>query len=310
MKFIRNHKVSSKIILFSLILFLIIGVTFGRYIKNILNHYILETKGFYFNSSILGVNGKNYLINNWDGVNAYPLTIDLNNRKNDERYTKADISYTIEVNCPSTVTCTLSKQSGIIHEEDSTDSYQITVTPRQNFHENDTVRVETSVTSTSPYRKTMSAVYTIGIEKSDFSYEIEDSVNAKFLTIRFLNAIPYYEVEEAFGSYAVGDQVSLEDYATLSTTDRNKCFSAKVTVTYDPHILLVDMTNHLYLNRLSSNYQEQTINGHQYVSKFSFKVNASSSSEIIFYKDDITQNYTYPIVNDTSIIQVSVNKAN
>ena len=70
------------------------------------------------------------------------------------------------------------------------------------------------------------------------------------------------------------------------------------------------MTNDLYLHRLNTNYQEQTINGHQYVSKFSFKVNASSSSEIIFYKDDITQNYTYPIVNPTSVIQVSVNKAN
>ena len=70
------------------------------------------------------------------------------------------------------------------------------------------------------------------------------------------------------------------------------------------------MTNDFYRKHLSTNYQEQTINGHQYVSKFSFKVNASSSSEIIFYKDDITEDYTYPITNQTSVIQVSVNKAN
>ena len=70
------------------------------------------------------------------------------------------------------------------------------------------------------------------------------------------------------------------------------------------------MTNSLYLKRLNTNYQEQTIGGFQYVSQFSFKVNASSSNSIIFYKDDITQNYTYPIVNNSSIIQVSVQKAN
>lgn len=310
MKFIRKHKKISIITLSILVIFLTIGLVYGRYIHNILNQYLLETKGFYFNSSILKVNGKNFLINNWDGVSSYPLTIDLNNRKNSERYTKTDIAYNVNINCPSTVTCTLSKNSGVIHPNDETDSYQIIVTPRQNFYEGDTVRVQTSVTSSSPYAKTMSATYTIGVEKSDFSYEIEDSVSAKFLTIRFLNSISYYEVQEAFGDYDVGDQVSVEDYNNLTDSEKSKCFSAIVTVTYNPNLLFVDMTNDLFLHRLNTNYQEQTINGHQYVSKFSFKVNASSSNEIIFYKDDITQNYTYPIVNPTSIIQVSVNKAN
>ena len=53
--------------------------------------YILETKNFYFNSSILNIRGKNYSIMNWDGVNAYTLTIDLNNYKTDEIYTTSDI---------------------------------------------------------------------------------------------------------------------------------------------------------------------------------------------------------------------------
>ena len=310
MNFIRKHKIISVIVLFVLILFLFVGIVFGRYIRNIINDYILETKGFYFNSSILNVNGKNYLINNWDGVNSYTLTIDLNNRKSSDRYTTTDIEYTISVNCPSSVSCTLSKSSGILHPEDETDSYQIVVTPLQNFYEGDEVTVSTSVSSSRPYEKTMSATYTIGIEKSDFSYNIEDNVNSKYLVINFLNAISYYQVEEAFGSYSVGDQIGLEDYQNLTEAEKNKCFSAIVTVTYDPHKVLVDLTNKLYLHRLSSNYQEVTIGGFQYVSKFSFKVNASSSSSIIFYKDDITKNYTYPIVNNDSIITVSVVKAN
>ncbi len=310
MKFVREHKTASILILVFAVIFLTTTVVFGRYIKNVINNFILETKEFYFNSSVLNINGKNYSITNWDGVNSYPLTIDLNNRKNDDRYTKSDIVYTITVNCPNTVTCTLSKTGGTIHPEDETDSYVVTMTPNQNFYEGDTVVVSTSVTSSAPYSKTMSATYTIGVEKSDFSYEIVDGANEKYLTLNLLNAISYYEVQTAFGSYAVGDHVGLDEYNDLSQTDKDKCFSAIVTLTYDPHLLLVDMTDSLYLHRLSTNYQEQTIGGFQYVSKFSFKVNASSSNSIIFYKDDVTQNYTYPIVNNSSIIQVSVQKAN
>jgi len=310
MKFIREHRIASMIILVLLLVFFLATVVFGRYIKNIVNEFILETKAFYFNSSILAVNGKNFSITNWDGVNSYPLTIDLNNRKSDTRYTTTDIDYDIYVSCPSTVTCTLSDTEGVLHPEDTSDTYTITVTPLQNFYEGDTVVVNTWVVSSSPYVKTMSATYTIGVEKSDFSYEIVDSVNSKYLLINFTNAISYYEVEQAFGNYSQGDQVSLDDYSNLSDTDKAKCFSAIVTVQYDPTILFVDMTDKLFLSRLNTNYEEQTIGGFQYVKKFSFKVNASSSNSILFYKNDVTQNYTYPIVNNSSIITVSVISAN
>ena len=89
MNFVREHKTASLIVLVLSVIFLTTTVVFGRYIRNVINNFILETKAFYFNSSILSINGKNYSITNWDGVNSYPLTIDLNNRKNDERYTKS-----------------------------------------------------------------------------------------------------------------------------------------------------------------------------------------------------------------------------
>ncbi len=310
MGFIRKHKKISIAITIGLFVFVLIATIFGRYIKNIINNYILETKNFYFNSSILNINGKNYSITNWDGVNSYTLTIDLNNFKTDDIYTTTDIVYTISVNCPNTVTCTLSKTGGTLHPLDHTDSYQITVTPLQSFGENDTVTISTSVSSSEPYHKEMSATYTIGVERSDFSYEIVDGVNEKYLTINFTNAISFYKVSEAFGDYAVGDLIGVDDYTHLSATDQAKCYSAIVTVEYDPEVLFVDMSNKYFEKRLQTGYQEETIDGHQWVSGFSFKVNASSSSAINFYKDDITQNYTYPIVNNTSIINVSVQLAN
>lgn len=311
MKFIREHQTASKIVVASLFIFLFVSFTFGRYIKNILNSYILETKGFYFNSTILAVNGKNYSINNWDGVNSYPLTIDINNRKNSERYTKTDITYEITYNCPSSVTCTLSKTEGVLHPNDQTDNYSLVVTPNQNFYEGDQAVVTTTVTSTSPYVKSMSATYTIGVLKSNFSYDIKDSVNSKFLTINFTNSISYYQVSEAFSTYSVGDQIGVDIYNNLSQTDKDKCFSAIITVEYNPNLLLVDMTNNLFIHRLNTGYEEITLSdGYNYVKKFTFKVNASSSNSIIFYKDDVTQNYTYPVVNPNSIITVSVISAN
>ena len=309
MSFVRSHKLVSIIVLTVSTIFLFVTVVFGRYIHNIIHNYILESKAFYFNSSVLGINGKNYSVVNWDGVNSYPLMIEVNNRKNDLRYTDVDIEYTISKTCPTTVTCTLSKTSSIIYtdeDEYSTDSYTLTVTPLRRFREGETVVVSTSVTSTYPYEKTMSATYTIGVQRSDFSYNIVDSVNSKYLTLNLINSISYYQASEDFGDYEEGDPISLDAYNLLSPTDQAKCFSAIVTVSYDPHDVFVDMTNPLYLKRLNTNYQEVTIGGFQYVSQFSFKVNAASSNAIIFYKDDVTQNYKYPADGVTPVITVSV----
>ena len=37
-----------------------------------------------------------------------------------------------------------------------------------------------------------------------------------------------------------------------------------------------------------------------------FKLEATSSQKIIFYKYDVTKDYTYPIVNEQAIIGVDV----
>ena len=235
--------------------------------------------------------------------------IDLNNRKNDKIYTNFDIEYEVTVNCPGTVTCHLNKTSGVIHPDTNEDTYQITVSPIASFHEGDDIRVTTTATSKSPYRKSMSATYIIQVETSKFSYEIKDKENDKYLKIIFTNSVPFYKVSEAFSTYQVGDLISLDAYKNLGD-NQSKCYSAIVTVEFDPNTLLVDMTNNNYLNRLDSPYQEQTINGYQWVSKFAFKVDASSSNEIIFYKNNPSMDYTYPKNNNSSIINVTVQLAN
>ena len=309
MDFVRKHKKLSILILVIAILVLIFGTTLARYIYNVIHNYILESNEFYFNSTVLDMNGRQYRINNWDGVNNYTLTIDVNNQKNSLKQTTSDISYEIEVNCPSNVECRLSKTEGVIYQDAGTDSYQITVIPKEEFYEGDEVEVTTTATSTSPYVKSLSATYTIGIETSNFTYNIEDSVDSKYLTLNLTNTVTYYRVETAFDTYEVGDRLTLEEYQALTDAQKENCYSAIVTVSFPPREIYLDMTNINYLHKVANSERTERIDGFDYVNEFTFKMDASSSEKVMFYKSDPDQNYTYPVTNETSIVTVTVETA-
>ena len=64
------------------------------------------------------------------------------------------------------------------------------------------------------------------------------------------------------------------------------------------------MTENSYLHMVNNSQVTEVVDSHNYVSKYTFKVEATSSEKIVFYKYDIGNNYTYPIVNNNSIISV------
>lgn len=302
----RKLKTKTKYIIILVSIFVILFTliaTFGRYVYNMYHNYILETKGFYFNSSVMSMNGTKHSINNWDGVNAYLLTIDVNSKKNELLSTDVDISYEIGVECSSNIRCVLSKTEGVINATSKVDSYTITIYPVTNFTSNQTAEVKTYAKSTSPYVKEISTTYNIGIETSNFSYKIIDSVNSKYLTIELTNAFTYYKVVNAFDSYTVGTNISIDDYNNLTDSQKQNCTSAEVTLSYDPNLILLDMTDSTYNNRISNSETTEVIDNYNYVNGFTFKMEASSNKKIIFYKTDSSQDYSYPS-NSTSIIDV------
>jgi hypothetical protein len=75
---------------------------------------------------------------------------------------------------------------------------------------------------------------------------------------------------------------------------------------FDPTVVLLDMTSEIYQNAVSNGYTigQQQINGYDYVKEISFKIDAMSSMAVKFYKVDVSQNYTYPGVNNNSVIEV------
>lgn len=287
-----------------LIVALSLVITLGRYVYLMYRNHVLESQGFYFNSSVMSDIGANHSINNWDGVSAYKITIDVNNKKNDLLSTKTDIQYDIKFECSENIRCTVSKTEGTIRTATKTDSFIITFYPQDQFEYNQTAEVKVSATSNYPYVKELSATYNITITTSKFSYVITDHPNDKYLTLELINSATYYEVKEAFGSYDIGDKISIDDYNQLSADDKSKCYSANVTLNFDPNVILLDMTENNYLNNKDTAKTEE-INGHNYVNEFGFGMEASSSAKIIFYKNDSTQDYSYP-GNDNSIIEVTV----
>lgn len=309
MEFIRKHR--KFFLILAAILIILIGLSsiFGRYLYNYVNNYILETKEFYFNSSVLKMNTSQYRINNWDGVNAYTLTIDLNNRKNVLKKTDVDIEYVTEVTCKNGITCTTSKTSGTIVKDLESDSFQVQVVPQRRYEAGEEIEINIKARSTSPYTKELSATYYLRVVENDYNYNIEDEENQNYLVLNFINSLTFYQVNEAFGTYSVNDIIGLEDYNDLSAADKEKTFSAIVTLKFDPHEVILDMTNTTYIHRIPNSEKTVNIDGHKYITEYSYKALATSSDKILFYKNDRTKNYTYPINTSESIVKVTAKLA-
>ena len=125
----RVSKKSLIIILSIVALISIVGVTYGRYIYNGLRNYYLSAKNFYFNSDKLTENLSRYQIDNWSGIDPVAITINMNSRKNNKLASSDDIGYDIEYECSTNVTCTITKNNGIILATNNTDYFTITMTP-------------------------------------------------------------------------------------------------------------------------------------------------------------------------------------
>ncbi len=143
-------------------------------------------------------------------------------------------------------------------------------------------------------------------QREKFSYNIEDSVNSKYAILYLTNSVSYYVADRNFGTYMRGDQVGVDAYNKLSDQYKKYCYSAIVTLTFDPSELELDSTSNTYNFRENSPFETSIVNGHRYVRKYSFKIGPTTSEKVLFYKKDIGADYTYPIVNSTSKVRVDV----
>lgn len=280
-----------------------VGVTFSKYIYDKIKYYILEANHFYFNSDKLEDKGITYNINNWGGVDSFNIQFELNNHKNNLLTSDSDIAYDVSVVCDNDVQCSISNDSGIIYKDEKTVSYDVIVNPLRVFDTGESVNVKIEATSSSPYVKTLSGDFVITVGKKGVSYEIVDEPFQPYFMFNITNVIDKYTVIKEFDNYKVGDVISISTYRDLSDSNKKNCVSAIITLEFDPNKVVIDTTSNIINN---SEITNTFVNGVSYVSRIKFNVEATSSTSIRFYKKDKGIDYTYPYVNDTSIISFDV----
>ena len=304
---LKNIGLFKIIIIFVIVIFIsliIFKPSFARYIYNGLKNYYYESQSFFFNCDKLSTEGAVFQLDNWDGVNSFDVTFNMDSFKNNLISSNSDISYDITYSCSSKADCTISKENGLIPSSTHTDYFVITVTPNMTLVEGDSITLDVSVTSTSPYIKTLTGKVRLNVGIPGITYEISDKVNRPYLDFKITNTLDYYQVVTAFGTYNVGDFIEQNVYNSLSNDDKAKCTSALIKLEFNPNIILVDMTSEFYDNAYS--YTTQMINNKEYINSVVFGMNPVSSMNIRFYKVEASNNYTYPYTNPTSIIDFNV----
>ena len=283
------------------------ALTAGRYAYKEIKNYFIRTNKFYFNCDKLSVAGSNIEMTNWSGVGSYTVVFNMNNYSNRLLKSDEDIEYDISFHCSNNVVCSIedNKTNGTIPTTTNSDSFTIIISVPSNtiLHDRDAVELYVETTSTSPYVKTLSGTFRLVVGHYGLSYEIEDSVNSPYLSIKNTNTLDYYVVKTAFGNYSAGAQIDIETYQGLTNSEKEKCASAIITLRFDPNVILLDMTSEYYQNAF--NIETVQINNYNYIRAFSFKIDAMSSNNIKFYKKNVSNNYSYPNGNASSIIQVT-----
>lgn len=277
-KKINKFKILIVIAIFLLIICLGFRPSFSRYVYNVIHNYYLASKDFYLKSDKLSLNHSEFEIeNNWSGAETYPITINLNSKKNDLVVAASDIQYTITYTCSSNVECTLSKQTGTIvgstNNGINEDFFIVNVDPINGtaLADGDVAWVDITVTSTAPYEETISGKLYIGVGTEDITYEIMDSPNNPYIEVNITNSL-----------------------------SENK----DVTLSFSPQYVLLDMTNNFTIN--SDSISSTVIDGYHYVTTVVSNVNALETVSVKLYKVDATQDYTYQLGdNGTPVVTLS-----
>ncbi len=280
--------------------------TFSKYIIEEFHSYYSNSKHFYFTSNILTKNNDLYQVNNWLGMGSFTISYDLFSKQNDLVFTDYDIPYETSFVCPSDVICSIDKPTGTIYEASHSDTVTLSVSPTRVYEEGETMVIELRAKSTSPYVSELKARFEYIVGKQGVTYEIEDSANQAYMLLKVTNAISYCTVTEAFSTYQVGDIIERSVFNTLTAEQKKKCLSQKISLNFDPHLLLLDTTGSI-MNE--ANYQITTVDNYEYINHLEFYIDPMSTTAIKFYKQIPANNYTYPITNSSSIVSVYIEPA-
>lgn len=244
--------------------------TFGRYIYNSVRDLYLKSQNFSFSSNLLTTTGKSYKYANWSGVDDYELDLQLYSYENELSlftYEGSGLAYSITCEVEDTTKATVhigtitgnATEPGYIPNETNVKDIKIYLKPTENLQVGDTVKVNVTASTTEPYEKTIRATFNIKVTGQGVTYSIEDEVASIYATLKLVN----------------------------TKTETNK-----VTLSYNPELVVIDVTHEYYENRISQT--STSVDGVECVNSVTFNMEPADVKHIRFYKKDINANYTYP----------------
>ena len=267
----RRNRAKANLILCLILFVIVIYITpkffsFARYVYNMAYEHYLVAKDFYFASDKLSLSHSEYEVtNNWSGAETYQVIVNMSSKRNDLAMTEADITYSITYTCSDNITCTLDKTSSTIvgtgNNGVNEDAFTVNINPANGTALNDgeIAWVDITASSTSPYTQTISGKLIFEVGTSVISYEIIDEANSPYLTLNIINS-------------------------TSSNTN--------VTLSYDPTVVLLDMTSRFYLNTHTT-FNTQTLNNYSYINNITSPVSALSTTSVKFFKTNSANNYSF-----------------
>ncbi len=202
----------------------------------------------------------------------HTLTIKVQNYYDDLRVTGADITYTATVSTNSAATTgadglTVSSASGTLTGDDKhDDALTLTIPAHNSWAYNDGDTVTLTVTSTAPYEKTFTLIFTLHTVNDVLSYRVLDTVGS-----------PYAEL-------IIMSNVMDENGNTKSVTPHLKW----------PETLDIDNTNNLTFTEKNGDMfvQQDGMEGRDMLLSQPFATGRSES--IVFFKTDTSANYSRP----------------
>jgi len=267
----RRNRAKANLILCLILFIIVIYITpkffsFARYVYNVAYEHYLTAKDFYFTSDKLSLSHTEYEVtNNWSGAETYQVIVNMSSKRNDLAVTEADISYSVTYTCSDNITCTLDKTTSTIvgtgNNGVNEDAFTVNINPANGtaLSDGEMAWVDITATSTSPYTQTISGKLIFEVGTSDISYEIIDEENSPYFTLNIINS---------------------------TNVDSN------VTLSYNPQVVLLDMTSRFYLNAQTT-FNTQTINNYSYINNITSPVSALSTTSVKFYKINSANNYSY-----------------
>ena len=264
------------------------GFVVAKYIKEKQTDLVVSSKKFFFTIDLLGdtINDedleKNYVL---AGGDSKEITFYVQNYFDDYRICDLDVKYKVSMNILSTNpgfdsnTIVLSNLVDVEHtlNKNAKDLDKWVLSIPEGYGNN--TKIEINVKSSYPYVKEMKLVFSCMTYDKEYSYEVIDEINSPVakLIVKTNVDIPASSLIIDFSSINITSNVLQIDLTNPYVVD------------------LVDGIPVLNTNKLpvGETFYKSVVN--------TIKINAGEAIEIIFYKTDLTKNYSLTTISLDSV---------